>query len=90
MTVDLTIPSAAPAHTRELRALELYRERGHEIVRTAPFTYNVPSCSGDGFYVVDYRRESCDCADATRHPDLNCKHLLAVAVKRAKRRGRRR
>jgi hypothetical protein len=60
------------------------------IERTAPWTYNVPSCTGEDFYVVDYRRETCDCPDATRHPDLNCKHLLAVAVKRAKHRAKRR
>ncbi len=82
--------SVAPAtrpDTRELRALALYRERGAEIVRTGPWTYLVPSCSGGEPYAVNYRRETCDCPDALRHPDLNCKHLLAVAVKRAKRRG---
>ncbi len=73
--------------TRESRALALYRTRGAEIVRTGPHTYEVPSCSGRGSYAVDYEAESCDCPDARRHPDLNCKHLLAVAVKRAKRRG---
>ncbi len=86
----MDITSVAPAtrpDTRELRALALYRERGAEIVRTGPWTYLVPSCSGGEPYAVDYKRESCDCADALRHPDLNCKHLLAVAVKRARRRG---
>jgi hypothetical protein len=73
--------------TRESRALALYRTRGAEIVRTGPHTYEVPSCSGRGSYAVDYEAESCDCPDARRHPDLNCKHLLAVAVKMAKRRG---
>ncbi len=73
--------------TREKRALALYRERGAEIVRTGPHTYEVPSCSGRGSYAVDYEAESCDCPDARRHPELNCKHLLAVAVKMAKRRG---
>ena len=80
---------AEPRHpdTRDPRALALYRARGAEIVRTGPFTYEVPSCTGRGTYAVDYARETCDCPDALRHPDLNCKHLLAVAVKRAKRRG---
>ncbi len=73
--------------TRELRALALYRERAGEIVRTGPWTYLVPSCSGGEPYAVDYQRETCDCPDARRHPELNCKHVLAVAVKRAKRRG---
>ena len=83
----VTIPRPTTPDTRETRALELYRTRGREIVRTGPFTYEVPSCTGRGTYAVDYARETCDCPDALRHPDLNCKHLLAVAVKRAKRRG---
>ncbi len=82
--------SVAPAtrpDSRESRALALHRARGHEIVRTGPHTYEVPSCSGAGTYAVDYERETCDCPDALRYPEHNCKHLLAVAVKRAKRRG---
>jgi hypothetical protein len=55
-------------------------------VRTAPFVYNVPSCSGDGFYVINYKREMCDCPNATRHPELTCKHVYAVGIHRAKRR----
>ncbi len=87
MTVDTTIPAPKPADTRELCALALYRERGAEIVRTGPDTYEVPSCTGRGSYAVDFEAETCDCPDSRRHPELNCKHLLAVAVKRAKRRG---
>ena len=83
----VTIPRPTTPDTRETRALALYRTRGREIVRTGPNTYEVPSCTGRGTYAVDYARETCDCPDALRHPDLNCKHLLAVAVKRAKRRG---
>ncbi len=87
MTVTRSVPKAPRPDTREIRALALYRERGAEIVRTGPHTYEVPSCSGRGSYAVDYEAESCDCPDARRHPELNCKHLLAVAVKMAKRRG---
>ncbi len=83
----MTVAYPRTPDTRESRALALYRERGDEIVRTGPWTYLVPSCSGGEPYAVNYRRETCDCPDALRHPDLNCKHLLAVAVKRAKRRG---
>lgn len=82
-----TVAHTRPLDTRESRALALYRERGAEIVRTGPHTYLVPSCTGRGTYAVDYESETCDCPDARRHPDLNCKHVLAVAVKRAKRRG---
>jgi len=87
MTVTTSVPKAPRPDTRELRALALYRERGAEIVRTGPWTYTVPSCTGTGFWAVNYRAESCDCPDARLHPGLNCKHVLAVAVKRAKRRG---
>ena len=82
----MTVHTTIPADSREARGLALYCERGAEIIRTGPFTYLVPSCSGGEPYAVNYKRESCDCPDALRHPDLNCKHLLAVAVTRAKRR----
>jgi hypothetical protein len=87
MTVTTSVPKAPRPDTREMRALALYRTRGAEIVRTGPWTYEVPSCSGRGSYAVNYEAETCDCPDARRHPGLNCKHVLAVAVKRAKRRG---
>jgi hypothetical protein len=78
--------------TRESRALELYRERSAEIVRTGPRTYLVPSCSGGHSYAVDYEAESCDCPDFTiprpgRESGEPCKHVYAVGIHRAKRRG---
>ncbi len=82
--------SVAPAtrpDTRGLRALELYRTRGHEIERIAPNIYMVPSCTGSGAYRVDYELETCDCPDHARRRE-NCKHILAVGVHVAKRRRR--
>ncbi len=78
---------AQPAHpsTRELRALDLYRTRGHEIERIAPNIYMVPSCSGSGAYRVDYSLETCHCPDFC-HRRENCKHILAVGIHVAKRR----
>lgn len=81
---------AHPAHrpnsdTRELRALELYRTRGHEIRKVGEGLYLVPSCTGRGFYSVDYREETCDCPDFLRRRE-NCKHILAVGIHHAKRR----
>ncbi len=87
MTVGSTIPGVPRSDTRGLRALALVQARGHEIVRTAPFTYNVPSCTGEDFYVVRYDKETCECPDATRHPEITCKHVYAVGIHRAKRRG---
>jgi hypothetical protein len=81
---------AHPAHrpngdARELRALELYRTRGNEIHQTAEDLYLVPSCTGRGFYSVDYREETCDCPDFL-HRGENCKHILAVGIYHAKHR----
>ncbi|MDP9475098.1 MAG: SWIM zinc finger domain-containing protein [Actinomycetota bacterium] len=79
---------AQPAHpsTRELRALELYRTRGHEIHRFGTGLYRVPSCSGGGYYTVDYLEETCTCPDFQYRRRENCKHILAVGVHVAKRR----
>jgi hypothetical protein len=77
--------SVAP-DARALRALALYRERGAEIERTGPFTYLVPSCTGTGSWAVNYERETCDCPDFERRGDA-CKHVYAVGIMRAKRRG---
>jgi hypothetical protein len=85
--VDATTVAHPPTpDTRELCALALYRERGAEIVRTGPWTYLVPSCTGTGSWAVDYRREKCDCPDALRNPEISCKHVFAVGIHRAKRR----
>jgi hypothetical protein len=91
--VDITTVAHEPTlDTREKRALDLYRERGAEIVRTGPHTYLVPSCTGRGAYAVDYAAETCDCPDFTiphpgREPGEPCKHVYAVGILRAKRRG---
>jgi hypothetical protein len=47
--------------------------------------YTVPSCTGRGFYSVDYRHETCDCPDFLYRGE-NCKHILAIGVHVAKRR----
>ena len=88
--MTITQPRTRPnRNTRELRALELYRTRGHDIRKASPGEdlYLVPSCTGRGFYSVDYREETCDCPDFRRRRE-NCKHILAVGVLVAKRRSR--
>src|SRR5215211_8062500 len=85
MTTTTTIPETARTDTRERRGLELYRTRGHEIHQAGEDLYLVPSCTGRGFYSVDYRVETCDCPDFLRRRE-NCKHILAVGVHVAKRR----
>jgi hypothetical protein len=79
----------AQPSTREHRALALYRDHHHEIVLVGTDRYEVPSCTGSGVYEVEYGGdvESCTCPDARRHPEFSCKHVLAVGICRAKRRG---
>ncbi len=77
---------AQPAHpsTRELRALELYRTRGHEIVRLAPDVFRVPSQDGGRSYDVLYgEREECPCPDH-QYRHVACVHLYAVGISIAK------
>jgi hypothetical protein len=85
-TARITHPAPRP-NTRELRALELYRTRGHEIREISTDVFEVPSCAGEGPYRVDYSEETCDCPDFA-HRRENCKHILAVGVRVAKRRKR--
>ncbi len=86
MTTE-SLAHPAPPNTREHRALALYREHHHEIVLVDTDTFEVPSCTGSGTYTVEYgENESCSCPDARRHPELSCKHVLAVALCFAKRR----
>ncbi len=99
MTVATSVPNTtdtdetrAALRARALRGLELHEARGSEIVRTGPFTYLVPSCSGGGTYAVDYAAGTCDCRDFTmprrgREVGEPCKHVYAVGIHRAKRRG---
>ncbi len=72
-------------NTRELRALALAEEHFDQIAAShRGGTYAVPSCTGEGFYSVTYtaREESCECKDwEFGH---TCKHVLSVAVVRAK------
>ena len=84
-----TVAHPRTPDTREERALELYRTRGHEIRRVGDELYLVPSCTGRGFYAVRYggEVESCDCPDHAYHPEVSCKHLLAAGIHHAKRRG---
>ena len=90
--IDHSVAPPSRPDTRENRALALYRARGVEIVRTGPWTYLVPSCTGTGSWAVNYRRETCDCPDFLnarpgRPAGEPCKHVYAVGIHRAKRRG---
>ena len=88
LLIEKSLAHPAPPSTRETRALKLYREHRHEIVLVGPDTYEVPSCTGSGVYLVEYggEVEGCNCPDARRHPERSCKHVLAVAICRSKHR----
>ncbi len=95
MTVATTIPAPTAPDTdetraalraRALRGLELYRERGSEIVRTGPSVYTVPGSDPRGGYTVNYAAETCECRDFEFSGLGVCKHLAAVGAFRAERR----
>ena len=87
---EATIPAKT---TRLQRGIALFNERGAEITRTPGGTYRVPSCTGEGHYVV-YLGEFgfCSCPDHRRAKGAGerCKHHHAAYVFAAKRRAARR
>ncbi len=68
---------------RERRGIALFRERGEEIEHVKGWLWAVPSCSGEGLYVVDLGAETCECPDFEKRGE-NCKHIYAAAIARAK------
>jgi hypothetical protein len=88
-------PSTSEAiNARAERALELYREHGHRIVRLGVDLYRVPSSDGLRSYDVRYGDvEVCPCRDfefgdhGLGDHGRACKHILAVGISVAKRRG---
>jgi hypothetical protein len=79
--------------TRAERALALFEERGHLIRAVAADTYEVPSCSMDGrryrvrYGVSSEAEERCECPAWSYGGGRACKHLLAVGIAHARRRG---
>jgi predicted nucleic acid-binding Zn finger protein len=78
-----TVPNS---NTRELRALELYRERGEEIRHLSGSYYRVPSQDGQRSYDVEYgERERCACPDYLyRGGERSCVHLYCLGIAIAK------
>jgi hypothetical protein len=68
---------------RERRGITLYRDRGEEIEHLRGSLWTVPSCSGEGLYLVDLHAEICGCPDFERRGE-NCKHIYAAAIASAK------
>lgn len=87
MTIDQSSAATRTPTTREQRGLQLFRDHAGEITQIAPWTYAVPSCSGDGIHQVHIRdgREACTCRDFEHHGDDSpCKHIYAAILWRAK------
>jgi hypothetical protein len=92
MAVTGSIRSDSPrvsANSRAERALMLYQEHGREITRLSENVYRVPSSDGLHSYDVLYgESEECPCPDFEFHGgSFACKHLMAVGISVAKRRG---
>jgi len=77
--------SLAQPASRQLRGLALYLQHRDEIQRILPHTYEVPSCTGTGTYVVRLDRGTCECPDFERHHTA-CKHVYAASIKASKNR----
>jgi hypothetical protein len=75
-----------PDLARAERGFRLFEEHGHQFRQFGTGLYRVPSCSGEVFYTVDYLDETCTCKDFEFHGGP-CKHVYAIGVSRAKRRG---
>ena len=79
--------TTVPAKTTRLqRGIALFHDRGAEIERTTANTYRVPSCTGEGHYIVYLDLRACTCPDhrAAKASGERCKHFHAAGVKAAK------
>ena len=89
MAQNTTIP---PKTTRLQRGVRLFHERGSEIERATANTYSVPSCTGEGSYLVYLDLRACTCPDHRRAKEAGerCKHFHAAGIYAAKLRASRR
>lgn len=87
MTVKGSI-EAQGKESRAQRGLQLFRERGSEIVVYLDGTYGVPSrTEEDLVYHVDLKIETCECRDFEIRR-VSCLHQFAAMMKRARMRSR--
>lgn len=82
---------------RALRGVQLYRERGEEIMHNGGSVYLVPASGREPAYLVDTDKECCTCPDyqirqkalpakdsKTSEKAEPCKHVYATMIVRAK------
>ncbi len=77
--------------TRLQRGIRLYRDHGHEIEHVGFLTYRVPSCTGEGSYLVYLDLHACTCPDhpKAKEAGARCKHVVAAEIAHCKRRAAR-
>lgn len=63
--------------TRFTRGVALAQEHFAEIVRIAPWLWEVSSCSSEHRYVVDLKHGRCSCPDYSPEGE-ECKHTVAA------------
>jgi hypothetical protein len=82
-----TTKDSATAHlsTRVTRGIKLANELDHRITRIFAHTWEVPSYTGLGTYIVRTDRGTCDCPEQ----DRGCKHQVAVEIVASRRRRQR-
>jgi hypothetical protein len=75
--------STAPTTTRATRGLQLFRSRGDEIRHYRGTVWSVPSCGGEGVYLVEITSGVCTCPDLPPKGE-SCKHSYAALIANAK------
>jgi hypothetical protein len=82
-TITIAGNSGTRKTTRHERGIALAQEHFEKIIRIAPWTWSVPSCSGEHRYIVDLKHGLCTCPD---HPPAGerCKHETAARYVKAK------
>lgn len=70
--------------TRQERGLQLWRERGgDEIHHVRGTVWAVPSCNGEGLYLVELTTGACTCPDRVPAGET-CKHHTAALIAHSK------
>lgn len=84
----MTTTSVPNRTTRLQRGIALFHEHSAAIERTTDHTYRVPSCTGEGSYMVYLDLRCCTCPDHPRAKAVGerCKHYHAAGIAAAKRR----
>jgi hypothetical protein len=82
-TKSLPQRTTVPTTTRATRGLQLFRSRGDEIRRYRGTVWSVPSCGGEGVYLVELTSGVCTCPDLPPKGE-SCKHVVAATVANAK------